>query len=580
MEGEDVRGHGHRVRRVALDQAGRGDVHRQPALGSGEELPVRVDRQLRHVEHVRVHQPETEQVGRLLLDGGPGGHAVRGRTAQQPTGRDRPAVGVVRVLTQEDLVGRVGGVGLRLVHVGRVGVQGVLHVVAGPQLAVGSRLVLGPGQHHEGLVRRHLVAGAGLAVGALGPQGVVGTQRHEDRSAALDRLVDAVVEELAEEREQGVVGRGQPHVGGDVRDEQSVPGGHATSRCTGHRWVGLGVGVGAARERAWCVLGTDRVPRRRDRGRVGRGLVDDQVADVARLGVHDAARLLLVRRRPRGSEGRPFAGVTEGWSGQPGEHAVRGSVRLAAPDEVVAGAVHRPQAVGGERVRDLVRTGAEQSTAGAGGRGGAGDVRLRDLDLLEDEGEVSTRHGETLADRRLRVGQGRRTGAEQHEGESQGCGDGADSPRSPGGGPRGGGTRVESHERHGCSFEAVQMPIPEERVAGDVPRDRALQPGGLRRADSASVQGRPLCAPRSDLAGPQEWVSIGSARRMGAPSAAAAAARSRTQGADRAPVTALPGEPGRPDRSGPSGAALVRTRPAGGAGETVRRGSRRGHVAP
>ena len=53
-------------------------------------------------------------------------------------------------------------------------------------------------------------------------QRVVGLQRNEDRAAALDGLVDAVVEELTEEREQRVVRRREADVRGHVRDEQGL----------------------------------------------------------------------------------------------------------------------------------------------------------------------------------------------------------------------------------------------------------------------------------------------------------------------------------------------------------------------
>ena len=63
------------------------------------------------------------------------------------------------VLTQEDLVRRVRGVGLALVDVRRVGVGRVA-------LAVAVDDGRAAGQHHERLARRHLVAVAGDAIGA------------------------------------------------------------------------------------------------------------------------------------------------------------------------------------------------------------------------------------------------------------------------------------------------------------------------------------------------------------------------------------------------------------------------------
>ena len=67
----------------------------------------------------------------------------------------------------------------------------------------------------------NVVAVAGDVV-RPGDQRIVGLERHEDRAAALDRLVDAVVEELAEQREQRVVRRREADVGGDVGDEERL----------------------------------------------------------------------------------------------------------------------------------------------------------------------------------------------------------------------------------------------------------------------------------------------------------------------------------------------------------------------
>ena len=47
-------------------------------------------------------------------------------------------------------------------------------------------------------------------------------QRHDHRAATLDGLVDAMVEELTEEREQAVVRRRKADVGGHVGDEQRL----------------------------------------------------------------------------------------------------------------------------------------------------------------------------------------------------------------------------------------------------------------------------------------------------------------------------------------------------------------------
>ena len=66
-------------------------------------------------------------------------------------------------------------------------------------------------------------------------QRVVGVQWDDHLRAALDRLVDTMVEELAEEREELVVRRRQADVGGHVGDEQRV-----VRRCATGRYPGYG----------------------------------------------------------------------------------------------------------------------------------------------------------------------------------------------------------------------------------------------------------------------------------------------------------------------------------------------------
>ena len=82
-------------------------------------------------------------------------------------------------------------------------------------------LVLGPGEHHESQWLGRLVGGAEDVV-RTGDQRIVGVERDEHGAAALHGLVDAMVEELAEEREQAVVRRRQADVSGHVRDEQRL----------------------------------------------------------------------------------------------------------------------------------------------------------------------------------------------------------------------------------------------------------------------------------------------------------------------------------------------------------------------
>ena len=97
-----------------------------------------------------------------------------------------------------------------------------------------------------------------------------------------------MVEELAEDREQRVERRRQADVGRDVRDEQRLVRRHAAVR----RAVGVARRrVDRARHDAGVALGAHREAGGRDGGGVGGGLVDDQVADHARLGVEHEARV-------------------------------------------------------------------------------------------------------------------------------------------------------------------------------------------------------------------------------------------------------------------------------------------------
>ena len=144
--------------------------------------------------------------------------------------------------------------------------------------------------------------------------------------------------------------------------------------------------VGIARERAGGrVLRADRMAGSRDRGRVRRRLVDDQVAHDARRRVEDGALLLLVAgRRDRGGSGPACGhalGIAEARCRQAREQLIRGGETLAPREEVVARAVDGPQAVRREPVRDLIRAGADERATRVARRQRP-CVLLGDLDLL------------------------------------------------------------------------------------------------------------------------------------------------------------------------------------------------------
>ena len=421
--------HRHRRGDVALDEPVGGHVLRQ-AGRAGEELPVGVGREHRDVGDVGVNEREAEKFCRLLLDGLPGRHAARGRSGQateQLAGRHRDARGVVRVLAQEDLVRGVRGVGLALVDQGGVRVLGVADVVCRAEGPVRAGLVGGAGQDHEAQVHVQVV-GVAKDVVRSRDQRVVGLQRHEDRAATLDRLVHTVVEELTEQREERVVRRRESDVGRHVGDEQRLVRRGAVGRHREDLGTSERVRIGGARDGTVGALAPNRETRRGDSGRVGRGLVHDEVADHAGLGIEDEPRGLEVAGGHGRATERPGLRGLEDSTGEAGEQLVGCPERLLAVLEVVARAVHGAQPEREQRAGDLVRPWPDQRAAGTGRRRRIRDVRLGDLDLLENEGQVRRGDGEALPDRRLNDGESRcREEARAHREPDPG-GDGPTGP--------------------------------------------------------------------------------------------------------------------------------------------------------
>ena len=189
-----------------------------------------------------------------------------------------------------------------------------------------------------------------------------------------------MVEELTEEREGRVEGRREARVRGHVADLQGLP-------CRRER-QGVAVAI---------QLGQSR---RRDGRWVGGRLVDDQVADHPGLGVEDAPSSRLVGGRVANSlasgavdvEGH-WLRVTEDRWYQAREGLVRGPEVVLTREQVVAGTVHgaqppREHLTVGAVVRNLVGPGPEKGPARVG-RSPSGDVPLRNLDLLEQEVQVT-----------------------------------------------------------------------------------------------------------------------------------------------------------------------------------------------
>ena len=190
------------TRRVTGIEAREHQLHE--AVRAGNEIAVLIRCDQRNVADVGVDQADAERK-RLRLDVGPGRHAAVAALDELAC-CDRIAIGVERVLAQEHLVRRVGGVGLVLVDERRGRVDGS-HVVRGSHDAVGAGGNSCARQHHE----------VGRARGIV--QRVVRLQRNEHgAAAALADEIEAVIEELAEQREPGIERCRQAFVRRDVRD--------------------------------------------------------------------------------------------------------------------------------------------------------------------------------------------------------------------------------------------------------------------------------------------------------------------------------------------------------------------------
>ena len=221
---------------------------------------------------------------------------ISAQVARPPSGElrslpvaDRPAGGVVHVLAQEHLVRGVRRVGLALVDERRVGVRcDVADTPSGPGSIVPRVRTM------KRSSRRQVVAVAEDVVLAAGDQRVVGLERDEDRAvAAVGDLVEAVVEELAEDREQRVERRGEADVGGHVRDEQRLV--RSARRSAGCRRAGVRV-TGTTPALPWVRTGKPAAA-------TAAGLVE----------VWSTIRLLTVRGWE--SKTAPLVCAYDGWAG-------------------------------------------------------------------------------------------------------------------------------------------------------------------------------------------------------------------------------------------------------------------------
>ena len=196
---------------------------------------------------------------------------------------------------------------------------------------------------------RQVVGGAGGAVAAE-DEGIVGLQRDEyGAAAALLDEVEAVVEELSEEHEPQIEGRGEAFVGSDVVEGELgdvVLGAEETVEALvcgddGDAVVEEVV-VGSPDEVCACAACDG------DGCGVPAGLVDDQVGDDARVGIDDVAAAGVVgvgddgRGRWPEREAVAVLIVPEKRIRQPRERSVGGAKPILPQHQVVEGPVNRP----------------------------------------------------------------------------------------------------------------------------------------------------------------------------------------------------------------------------------------------
>src|SRR5262249_34474028 len=314
----------------------------------------------------------------------------------QLAGRHWVACGIELIGAQEHLMRGMRGIGLVLIDERGSRVLVLVDVVSRADDAIVAGQHGGTRQHHELKLRRQVICRAKNVVRSAN-EGVIRLQRNKDGAiATLGYQIEAVIEELAKEREPGVEWCGQACIWRHVLEEEHI----AVIRCPKdavqawtrddlHAVLQDVIVAGCARGNAeiqdsiqtWIVGG------RIGRWVVGR-LVDDQVRDRTRLQVeYEAARLLI---------GCRLADLKRPWPVKIDAHVLRiaeNRIRYAW-EGIVCRAKLR--LVGSAKVDEVV----EFTGYGAQARRCAhvwyqreqvftGRVRFGDLDLLQDEIEIA-----------------------------------------------------------------------------------------------------------------------------------------------------------------------------------------------
>ncbi|GJE42976.1 hypothetical protein AEGHOMDF_2152 [Methylobacterium soli] len=181
------------------------------AIRAGDEVTVLIRCDQWDVADIEVGELDAEDGFCLRLDVGPSGEAAVA-ALQQVTRRDRLAVGTRNILAHEDLLRRSRGVGLVLVDPRRGEVLGSRAIIRGTENAVRTGIDGDAGQRDVVLRARSRAV-----------HRIVRRQRHVDGAiAALGDKIEAMIEELAEDRHPAIERRGEPFIRRNVRQEDGV----------------------------------------------------------------------------------------------------------------------------------------------------------------------------------------------------------------------------------------------------------------------------------------------------------------------------------------------------------------------
>ena len=340
------------------------------AIGAGDEVAIGINEHLWDGVHVHVVELDAQQIEGLSLHIRPGGQATAS-TFQQMTGGLGLAIHEL-ILAMEHLGCSVGGVGLVLVD---------------PRSGLVDGFAIGI---HRGAGQRHEVGGAARDV-----QLVIGLEGDVHGAlATLIEQVEAVVEELAEQRHPGVERRREAFIGGHVGQIHRGAGevaqgvehvdalgaelGAQSSFCTSNR-SGISACFGDferihravdLRQICHAVGGASQHKGSVDSGWVLEALIHHQVGDDTRIDIHHIAGLdaagdvgvvrgvdavVVVREQGLARDGRcarrakqhaVVALVAELLRQQGGERLVGGAEVFLCGAQVVVAAVNTAEAPG------------------------------------------------------------------------------------------------------------------------------------------------------------------------------------------------------------------------------------------